>query len=85
MRNADLVAELRSALGKVRIKPAHGYVSEKVSILNESGIPAVAVGVTTGSSGPDSEEIDLGLIEQGFRQLLMVVEGSSKGGDRSEN
>ena len=85
MRNAELVAELRSALGKVRIKPTHGYVSEKVSILNERGIPAVAVGITTESSGPDSEAIDLGPIAQGFRQLLMVVEGSSKGGERSES
>jgi hypothetical protein len=82
--NAPLVAELEKALAKVRVKPKTGYVSEKVSIMNERGIPAVAVGITTGSANPEAEEIDLEPIASGFRQLLLVVEGTAAAVGRTE-
>jgi hypothetical protein len=75
--NAPLVAVLQASLAKVRARAETGFVSEKVSILNERGIPAIALGITTGTTSPDGEAIDLGPIPSGFRQLLLVVEGSS--------
>ncbi len=75
--NAPLVAELKSALAEVGAKPRTGIVSEKVSLLNERGIPAIAVGLTTGTASPEGDALDLEPIASGFRQLLLVVEGSA--------
>jgi hypothetical protein len=82
--NEPLTAALRTALGKLKIKSQPAFVSEKVSILNEQGIPAIALGITTGKALPDTEEIDLEPIASGFRQLLMVVEGYTDDRERDE-
>jgi hypothetical protein len=75
--NAPLLEELRKALAKIGVKPDPGFVSEKVSLLNEMGVPAVAVGITTGTHSLDKEKVDLASIPSGFRQLLLVIEGCS--------
>jgi hypothetical protein len=75
--NAPLVESLRTVLAKVGTKAGTGFVSEKVSILNERGIPAIAVGVASAKAATTGERIDLGSVPTGFRQLLLVVEGSS--------
>ena len=73
--NAPLLGLVRGALSKIGIKAETGIVSEKVSVLNERGIPAVAVGLTTGRTRLEREEVDLAPIAGGFRQLLLVIEG----------
>lgn len=73
--NAPLLGLVRGALTKIGVKAATGIVSEKVSVLNERGIPAVAVGLTTGRASLEREEVDLDPIAGGFRQLLLVIEG----------
>jgi hypothetical protein len=75
-RNATLIDAVRGALGQVRVKPESGYVSDKVSLLNVRGIPAVAVGITR-EAGDGPEGVELDPIAAGFRQLLLVVEGTS--------
>lgn len=80
--NEPLVAGLRSALAEIGVKPRTGFVSEKVSLLNERGIPATAVGVTTGTASSDGEALDLEPVASGFRQLLLVVEGSAAAAGR---
>lgn len=76
-RNAPLVEALRSALVATKVKADSGLVSEKVSLLNERSIPAVALGITRTTSSSKEEEIYLGPVASGFRQLLLVVEGSA--------
>lgn len=73
--NLPLLEGLRTALAKIGVKPEPGFVSEKVSVLNERGIPAVAVGVTRGTASLEREEVELEPIARGFRQLLLVIEG----------
>lgn len=82
--NAPLVNELDKALAKIGVKPELAFVSEKISLLDEMGIPSVAVGITTGSASLEREEVDLGPIPSGFRQLLLVVEGCSQATLRKE-
>ncbi|OHD10779.1 MAG: hypothetical protein A2Z96_07120 [Spirochaetes bacterium GWB1_48_6] len=77
-RNAPLIDTLRTALEKVQIKTEEGLVSDKISLLNEKGIPAVCVGMTKATGNQNRDEIELGLIDSGFRQLLLVIEGGSR-------
>ena len=74
--NAPLLGAVRGALSKLGIRAEAGIVSEKVSVLNERGIPAVAVGLTTGTASLEGEEVDLEPIARGFGQLLLVIEGA---------
>ncbi len=73
--NAPLLEVLEGALSKLGVKTGSGFVSEKVSVLNERGIPAVAVGITKGRASLEREEVELEPIARGFRQLLLVIEG----------
>ncbi len=75
--NQPILDALRTALAKTVIKPTPGFVSDKVALLNEKGIPAVAVGITRLTSNLKTDEIELSPIASGFRQLLLVVEGAS--------
>ena len=76
-RNESLLDALRLALAKIVVKPIPGFVSDKVALLNDRGVPAVAVGITSLTSNLKTDEIDLDPIASGFRQLLLVVEGAS--------
>jgi hypothetical protein len=79
-RNAPLVAVHKRALAQVLVTPEDAAVSDKVSLLNERGIPALSVGLTT-ETGTD---VDLKPIASGFLQLLLVVEGSSQVAGRED-
>lgn len=83
--NAPLVTELQSALARIKVKAKTGFVSEKVSLLNERGIPATTVGITTSSTSGGEEELLLDPVSSGFRQLLLVIEGSSAAIKRSSS
>lgn len=73
-RNAPMTAAVHETLAQLRIKPEIGIIAEKIAMLNEFGIPGVAVGITTGKVTFEEESIELAPIETGFRQLLLVVE-----------
>lgn len=73
-RNAPLVEVHRQALAQVLVPSEEAAVSDKVSLLNERGVPALSVGITS-EAGPDA--VSLEPIASGFRQLLLVVEGSA--------
>ena len=75
--NEPLINILKSTLNKVKVKAETGYVSDKISLLNDRGIPAIALGITNSAGGPQNEAILLEPIETGFRQLLGVIEESS--------
>lgn len=75
--NEPLISALKAALVKVRIKPEEGLVSDKISLINEKGIPGISVGITKATSNLKKDEIELGPIASGFRQLLLVIEGAS--------
>jgi hypothetical protein len=77
MRNTPLTDLLRSVLQKLRIKSETVAISEKVSMLNEHGIPATAIGITRGKSGLEEDCVELGPVISGFRQLLLLVETSA--------
>ncbi len=75
-RNAPLVGVHRSALRQIMVPVQEGDVAGKVCLLNEMGIPAVALGIT--NQGQDEERIELTPLAKGFRHLLLVVEGASR-------
>jgi hypothetical protein len=73
-RNAPLTDALKATLGTIRQKPEAGTISEKIALLNDHGIPAVAVGITKGKQTLAEDYVELGHLESGFRQLLILVE-----------
>ena len=77
MKNAPLSDALRNILIQLKVKPETGIISEKISILNEIGIPATAIGISNGTSTNLEESVDLASIETGLRQLLMIIENCS--------
>jgi hypothetical protein len=84
--NEPLINILKGALNKTKVKPETGYVSDKISLLNDRGIPAIALGITKAVESPPNETILLEPIKSGFRQLLWVIEESSSvvGDERTE-
>jgi hypothetical protein len=74
MRNALLTDALRATLAQLRLRPEAGIISEKVALLNDFGIPAVAVGVSRGRKSVEEDYVELGPLKDGFRQLLLLVE-----------
>jgi len=76
-RNEFLINAQKASLVKIRVTPEMGMVSDKVSLLNEMGIPAIGVGITRRTANSKREEIELAPIALGFRQLLLVVEGAA--------
>ncbi|NNM66745.1 MAG: hypothetical protein HKM06_01905 [Spirochaetales bacterium] len=75
--NEPLISILKGALNFVKVKAETGHVSDKISLLNDRGIPAVALGITKAVGAPQNEAILLEPIGAGFRQLLWVIEESS--------
>lgn len=74
LRNAPMTDALKTTLGSIKQKPVVGFIGEKVALLNDHGIPAVAIGMTKGKKTLDEESIELAPLDGGFRQLLMLVE-----------
>jgi len=74
VRNAPLTDALRASLASIKEKPEIGIISEKVALLNDHGIPAVAVGITKGKKTFEEDYVELEPLESGFRQLLFLVE-----------
>ncbi|HCM26106.1 MAG TPA: hypothetical protein DIC34_06095 [Treponema sp.] len=74
VRNAPLTDALRASLAFIKEKPEIGIISEKVALLNDHGIPAVAVGITKGKKTFEEDYVELEPLESGFRQLLFLVE-----------
>lgn len=74
MKNAPLADALRAILGALKVKPEIGVISEKVAMLNDFGVPGVALGMTRGKKTADDEYVELKPLESGFRQLLLAVE-----------
>ncbi|HTX72373.1 MAG TPA: hypothetical protein VMC79_06060 [Rectinemataceae bacterium] len=74
MKNAPVTDALRTTLAALKIKPEIGIISEKVAMLNDFGIPGVAVGVSRGKRTADEDYVELKPLEAGLRQLLLVVE-----------
>ena len=73
--NSALRGLLGTVLSRLGVRSDIGFLSEKVSVLNEKGIPAVAVGITTGMATLERDEVDLEPLARGFRQLLLLIEG----------
>jgi|GEM_PF-973097 len=74
MKNAPLTDALRAILAALKVKPEIGIISEKVAMLNDFGVPGVALGMTSGKKTADDEYVELKQLGAGFRQLLLAVE-----------
>ncbi|MDA8425689.1 MAG: hypothetical protein M0Z80_06085 [Treponema sp.] len=74
MKNAPLTDALRATLSTLKVKPEIGIISEKVSMLNDFGVPGAALGLTRGRKTSAEDYAELGPLESGFRQLLLMVE-----------
>ncbi|HUW40253.1 MAG TPA: hypothetical protein VMV90_04535 [Rectinemataceae bacterium] len=74
MKNAPLTDALRVTLSTLKLKPEIGIISEKVAMLNDFGIPGIALGITLGKKTADEDYVELKPMATGFRQLLLMVE-----------
>lgn len=81
MRNAPLADALRATLNTLKVKPEIGFISEKVAMLNDFGIPALALGMTRGKRTADEDYIELKPLEAGLKQLILVLDRISMMGD----
>jgi tripeptide aminopeptidase len=70
-----LVRAAQEALGEVDIEPISPATSTDANAAHARGVPAIAVGVTTGSGEhTETEWIETGPIESGVRALARTVE-----------
>jgi tripeptide aminopeptidase len=72
--NADLSAIVRGVHDRLHVKSRPYSLPGYASFLNFQGIPAVALGITTGRKSSTEEYIDIRPVETGFRQLLALLE-----------
>ncbi len=72
--NQGLTAIVRGVYDRLHIKPRTVSLPGYASFLNSFGIPAVTLGITTGSKSYTEEFIHVRPLEIGFRQLLAFLD-----------
>ena len=70
-----LVEALRRVHARLGIRSRLVSRPDPTALLNARGIPALSLGLTTGSRSFREEYVDLPPLESGFQQLLLLLEG----------
>ncbi len=76
--NAGLTAALRRVYERLRIRPIPVSIPDHSAVANALGIPAVSLGITSGSKTLTEEWVDIPPVETGFRQVLEFLAEASR-------